>query len=333
MMHVGLAAVLYEQDELAGALGHATEGVAGCRQLARDWSITSSRPLAEGLVVLARIRWALGNEAAASAAIGEAGVAGPSPDVVDLFNPAGAQRMRLLLAQGQLAKAAAWVVARGLDPGDRPGYPREREYLLLARLLIAQGEPVRALPLLGRLHAAAAAQARTGSLVEIGAVTAHARAACGQQAGAVAALGGAAALAWPEGYVRVFADEGALLAAVLDRLIAGQGGGRMPPAPGVPPAYLRRLQAAFRPRYARAVAPRPVPAAEVAAPVLAEPLTDRELQVLALLAAGISNQQIAGDLVVALETVKKHVSHILGKLGAANRTQAVARARALGLLQ
>jgi DNA-binding CsgD family transcriptional regulator len=68
-------------------------------------------------------------------------------------------------------------------------------------------------------------------------------------------------------------------------------------------------------------------------PALAEPLTDRELQVLALLAAGIPNQQIASELVVALETAKKHVSHILGKLGAANRTQAVARARALGLLQ
>ena len=67
--------------------------------------------------------------------------------------------------------------------------------------------------------------------------------------------------------------------------------------------------------------------------MLAEPLTGRELQVLALLAAGTSNQQIASELVVALETVKKHVSHILSKLGAANRTQAVARARALGLLR
>ena len=67
--------------------------------------------------------------------------------------------------------------------------------------------------------------------------------------------------------------------------------------------------------------------------MLAEPPTSRELQVLALLAAGATNQQIAGELVVALETVKKHVSHVLGKLGAANRTQAVARARTLGLLR
>jgi len=253
--------------------------------------------------------------------------------VVDLFNPAGAQRVRLLLAQGQLAQAAAWAAARGLDPGDQPSYPREREYLLLARLLIAHGDAARALPLLGRLQAAAAAQGRAGSLIEIGAVTALARAAAGQQAGAAAALAGALGLAWPEGYVRVFADEGAPLAGVLDRLLAAQRGGGTLTPPGVPLAYLRRLQAAFRPGGARAVPPRPVPAAEVAAPALAEPLTDRELQVLALLAAGVSNQQIAGELVVALETVKKHVSHILGKLGAANRTQAVARARALGLLQ
>jgi len=332
-IHAGAAAVLYEQDELAAALEHATEGVAGCRQLVRGWSVTSGQTLAEALVVLARVQLALGDRAAASAAVSEAAEAGPSPDAVDLFNPAGALRVRLLLALGELAEAAAWVTARGLDPGDQPSYPREREYLLLARLLTAQGQPDRALPLLERLQAAAAAQARTGSLIEIGAVTAAARAACGQEAGAVAALAGALELACPEGYLRVFADEGPPLAAVLDRLIAAQRSGRMPPAPGVPLAYLRRLQAAYRPGETRAVPPQVIPAAAVAAPPLAEPLTDRELQVLALLAAGISNQQIARELVVALETVKKHVSHILGKLGAANRTQAVARARALGLLE
>jgi LuxR family maltose regulon positive regulatory protein len=332
MMHVGAAAILYDQDDLAGALEHATEGLAACRQLAMGWSVTSSRWLAQGLVVLAWIQRALGDQAAASAAVSEAREAGPSPDVVDLLNPAGAPRVRLLLALGQLAEAADWVAARGLDPGDQPSYPREREYLLLARLLTAQGEPKQALPLLQRLHAAAAAQARTGSLIEIGVVTAAARAASGQEAGAVAALAGALELAWPEGYVRVFADEGPALAAVLDQLIAGRRRGAAL-APGVPWEYLGRLRAAFRPGGARAVPPPQVPAAAVAAPELAEPLTDRELQVLALLAAGISNQQIASELVVALETVKKHVSHILGKLGATNRTQAAARARALGLLQ
>jgi ATP/maltotriose-dependent transcriptional regulator MalT len=67
-------------------------------------------------------------------------------------------------------------------------------------------------------------------------------------------------------------------------------------------------------------------------PGLVQPLTDRELEVLALLAAGTSNSRIAAELVVTLDTVKKHVSHLLGKLGAANRTEAVTRARQLGLL-
>ena len=77
----------------------------------------------------------------------------------------------------------------------------------------------------------------------------------------------------------------------------------------------------------------PPPRRPVASPSgLAEPLTERELEVLRLLAEGKSNQRIAHDLVVALDTVKKHVTHILGKLGAANRTEAVARARQLALI-
>ena len=324
---LGVAAVLYERDELTAAMQYATEGMNGVRQLA------GTRLEAEGLVVLARVRQALGDQAGALAAAAKAEQAGPSPDVVDLFNPAPAARARLLLAQGQLAQAAAWAAARGLDAGDPPSYPREREHLLLARLLIAQNQPERALPLLWRLDDAAAAQKRTGSLTEIGTVTALTRAACGQDAGAVAALAGALTLAWPEGSVRVFADEGAPLATVLDQLIAGHRSGHTDLAPGVPLTYLRRARAAFWPRDASAVPPQQVPAAQVTAPALTEPLTDRELQVLVLLAAGTSNQQIASELVVALETVKKHVSHILGKLGAANRTQAVARARGLGLLR
>jgi LuxR family maltose regulon positive regulatory protein len=324
--HLGVAAVRYEHDELGDALEHAAEGVAGCRQLA------GTRLLAEGLVILARIRQAQGDHAGAMAAVEDAQRVGPSPDVVDLFNPAPAARARLLLANGQLTEAAGWAQERGLDADDPPSYPREREQLLLAQLLLAQGEPARARRLLTRLHAAAAAQQRIGSLIEVGTVLARALAACGDQPGALAALAEALALACPEGYVRVFADEGMALATLLDQLIASRHGGA-PLAADVPAEYLGRLRAAFRPGDARAVPTRATAAAEVAAPGPAEPLTGRELQVLALLAAGASNQQIASELVVALETVKTHVGHILGKLGAANRTQAVARARALGLLR
>ena len=101
-----------------------------------------------------------------------------------------------------------------------------------------------------------------------------------------------------------------------------------PAAGRIDPGYLAALLRACG--QANAVPP---PRRPVASPSgLAEPLTGRELEVLRLLAAGKSNQRIAHDLVVALDTVKKHVTHILGKLGAANRTEAVARARQLALI-
>jgi LuxR family maltose regulon positive regulatory protein len=321
---LGVAAVLYERDELAAALEHASEGVARCRQLA------GTRLLAEGLVLLAQIREALGDHAGALAAVAEAERAGPSPDVVDLFNPAPAARARLLLAQGQHTQAAAWAAARRVDAGDPPSYPREREYLLLARMLLGQGEPDRARQLLERLHAAAAPK-RTGSVIEVAVLRARALAACGDQASALAALAEAITLAWPEGYVRVFADEGAALATLLDQLIVARRRGAAL-APHVPADYLGRLRAAYQPGESRAATPGPPRRGPVVAG-LAEPLTGRELEVLGLLAAGMANKQIAKQLVVALETAKKHVSHILSKLGADNRTQAVAHAHALGLLR
>ena len=102
-----------------------------------------------------------------------------------------------------------------LSPDDQPDYPREPDYLLLARVLLAQERPGQALALLDRLDAVAAAQDRTGSLIEIGALRALALAASGQETAAVDALAGAPTLARPQGYVRVFADEGPPMAALL----------------------------------------------------------------------------------------------------------------------
>ena len=100
---------------------------------------------------------------------------------------------------------------------------------MLARVLPAQQRPAEALALLDRLYAAAAAQDRVGSLIEAGALRALALAACGQDADAVNALAGVLTLACPQGYVRVFADEGPPMAALLARLIAAQRAGRPPP--------------------------------------------------------------------------------------------------------
>jgi LuxR family maltose regulon positive regulatory protein len=168
-----------------------------------------------------------------------------------------------------------------------------------------------------------------GSIIEIRALQALARQAAGDQTGALAALTEALALAWGEGYVRVFADEGAPMARLLGRLSAQRTGEAAPPA-WVPSHYLDRLARAFEAGRAP-TATRPARSTAAVAGLI-EALSSRELEVLTLLAAGRSNQQIADELVVMLATVKKHVGHILGKLSAANRTQAVARARALGLL-
>jgi LuxR family transcriptional regulator, maltose regulon positive regulatory protein len=144
----------------------------------------------------------------------------------------------------------------------------------------------------------------------------------------VNALADVLTLARPQGYVRVFADEGPPMAALLARLIAArQSGGE---TAEIPHGCLARLRRALDVGHA-GPGPRPGPA-PVAVPGLVEQLTSRELEVLTMLAAGRSNQAIASQLVVTLDTVKKHVSHILGKLGAANRTEAVTRARELGLI-
>jgi LuxR family transcriptional regulator, maltose regulon positive regulatory protein len=140
-----------------------------------------------------------------------------------------------LLAQGEVAAAARWVEERGLAPDDEPGYTREPEYLVQARVLLAQDRPSPALALLGRLHAAATAQGRTGSVIEIGALLALV--ADGEEAAAVDALAQALMLGTPQGYVRVFADEGPPMAASVARLVAVQKAGKAA-ARDIPLGYL-----------------------------------------------------------------------------------------------
>jgi LuxR family maltose regulon positive regulatory protein len=326
MAHLGLAEVLYERDELIAAQEHATQAVALSRHLA------FAQPLASSLGMLARIRQARGDPSGALEAIGQAERVELSRRVVSLLNPVPVWRARLLLARGEMAEAARWADERGLRADDRPSYPRESEYLVLARLLLAQQQPDQALMLLEWLCAQATAQERMGSVIELRALQALALAAAGDQTAGLRALAEALALASPEGYMRVFVDEGASMARLLGSLTAAQRTGKIPRPDAVPRPYLDRLARAFQPVGGGA------PNADATRRIdrvteLVEPLSDRELEVLELLAAGRSNQQIADELVVVLDTVKKHVGHILDKLGAANRTQAVARARTLGLLR
>src|SRR5215467_5243981 len=257
--HVGLAEVLYEQDELTSAHEHATQGVALCRPLAY------TQPLATGLALLARIRQAQGDAAGALDAIGEAGRIELSPQLAALHNPVPTWRARLLLSNGEVAAAARWASERGLGASDELSYPREGEYLVLARVLLAERAYDRALQLLERLHAQAATQQRTGSIVELSALRTLALAASGDQAAA-------------EGYVRVFADEGAPMARLLGRLTAAQRTRQAAPADVIPLQYLDRLALAFQPGSARPAPRTTRHTAAGAGP--AEPLSARELEVL-----------------------------------------------------
>jgi LuxR family maltose regulon positive regulatory protein len=142
----------------------------------------------------------------------------------------------------------------------------------------------------------------------------------GKKERAVHTLAQGLALAEPEGYVRTFVDEGPEMVALLSEVLEAQQRGRL--VADVPAYYLRKLSAALERDASRTA----TPGAE-----LPEPLSERELEVLALVAAGKTNQEIAKELFVALSTVKSHIKNIYGKLEARNRTQALARARELGL--
>ena len=315
---VGLAEVSYQRNELDVALGYVTEGIALCRQFVH------TPPLAAGLVTLAWIHHAAGDQERARAAVDEAMLLSLGP--VGLVNPVPAHRAKLLLLQGDVATAAQFVQDSGLSTDEDVDYSRELGHVVLARVLLAQGCAERALALLDRLHAAALGQQRTVSVIEIGALRSLALAACGDEARAIAALAQTMAVASPQGYVRAFVDEGPAMSALFGRLLAAHRAGRLETE--VPHEFVTRLVHCFG---AERSEPRSG-SAPPSQPGLIEPLTGRELEVLAMLAAGRSNQAIAGELVVTLDTVKKHVSHVLSKLGATNRTEAVALARESGVI-
>jgi LuxR family transcriptional regulator, maltose regulon positive regulatory protein len=323
LAHIGMAGVLYERDQLDTALDHLTEGVEQLRQL--GWA----PGLANGLAWLALVRQAHGDDAGALEAIAQADRAMPGSGVFEArVTPLPALRARLLLAQGRIAEAAGWARERGLGEEDTLSYQSEREYLVFAQVLLATGAAHRARRLLERLHAAAVAQDRTGSLIEILALQALALRACGDEDAALAALASALQLGWAEGYVRVFVDQGAAMAALFGRLASGKRSRGIPA--GVSGDYLHRLAAAFEQH--GAPGDHRTRRGPVVVPGLIEQLSEREFEVLLLMAAGRSNRAIAEELVVVVDTAKKHVGRVMDKLGAANRTQAVARARELGLL-
>ena len=329
-VHVAIAEVAYQRGDLESAQRHLDVGLPLCRQVARTMS-GSSQPLASGLATLAWLRQALSDPVGAREAMAEAIDLAPGPAVISLLNPVLAQSAQLAIAEGDLETAVAWAADQGIRQDDTASYAREPEYLVLARLLVAQDRPAAALGLLERLVTAAAADDRDGSLIEIGAVRAVALERDGQTTAALAALTDALDRAQGEGWTRVFVDEGPPMAALLGELVA-MPLGRNGAAPEARPAAGRAAT------LLRSFESPPVPGSAVRrprgiiVPGLVETLSEREFEVLQLVAAGRPNREIAEELFVTLDTVKKHVTHLLGKLGVTNRTQAAALARSLGLI-
>jgi LuxR family maltose regulon positive regulatory protein len=221
------------------------------------------------------------------------------------------------LADGQPRPAAMLVEERSLSYEDLPAPERFDEYELLARLLIAQQRAELALGLIGRLRIQAMEGDYTRRLIRIDILWALALHACGRTDEALAPLLLALTLAQPGQHIRLFVDEGQPMCELLEALRRRFRSVQATPALQ---GYVERLQRACAPTGAGHPAARP-PAAELRG------LTAREREVLALMASGASNQQIADQLVVTLHTVKKHVSSILAKLGVASRMQAAARWR------
>jgi LuxR family maltose regulon positive regulatory protein len=234
-------------------------------------------------------------------------------------------QIRIWLVQEKLEAACQAVSERGLEIDEefRPLHTMDffllNEYILLARIKMSQGQLAESIGLLQQLIGRAETGGRKPRVIEILMLQALAFQARDDTNRAMATLERALSLAEPEGFIYTFVDEGPPMARLLYEALTR----------GIAPDYARRLLAAF-----------PVAEPEQAAPLETqapesgqiEPLSERELEVLELFAEGLSNREIASRLFLSLHTIKTHCSNIYGKLGVHSRTQAVARARALGLL-
>ncbi len=308
--HLSLASISYEWDDLDAAERHAQQS----RDLARLYDRAIDRSIA-GDVFLARVALARGDAEGAATMLAEAQRSAQDNAFIMRLPEIAAAQVLILIRQDQVAAAARLAGQYDLPHSQ-------------ARVLIAQGDPGAALAVLGplgqRLQAQGWADERLRTLV-LQAVAQHAlEEEGGADEGAAAhSLGEALALAEPGGFIRLFVDEGAPMAELLSAAAAQ----------GIRPDYVGRLLAAFRretkggrPAASAPASPAPGPSSS------AEPLSQRELEVLRLIAQGLSNREIGQRLFLALDTVKGHNRRIFEKLNVQRRTEAVARAGELGLL-
>ncbi len=332
---MGLGELAREWNDFDAATDYLEEGL----ELGKRWGKVS---LLDGYISLARLKQAQGDVKGAQHFIQLAQELAAQFDAtqVDDWTVAMCQAL-LWVRQGNLAAVARWVQERhvdsklGLDLKDNDSYLnrhlRKYEQLVLARLLIAQGQPTKALAVLDQVQAQMQQRGRIGRLIEIDALRALAFQAQGELASAVVALERALTRAEPEGYVRLFVDEGEpMRLLILDCRIQISELPRHKLMDTLRRllAYIDRLLAAFGDTcissdQSKIGHPRPE---------MVEPLSEREMQVLRLLTSGLSAAEIAEELIVSVSTVRSHIKNIYAKLDVHSRYQAVARAKEKSLL-
>ena len=311
-VHVGIGRIQRQWNQLEDALRSVTKGVALCR----DWGMAELHALS--CIELAHVHQALGQDEASRASIREA------IRIMESFSPWGtkhatAHQARLNLARGDVGAAERWADSNDLaTDGDYEHY-REAEYLALIRVLIAQKRFEQAHALANRLTRTAQEIGKKQAELEGLVLLALVLSLQGDVDQGSANLIQALSIAEPEGYVRIFVDEGPPMARLLLEAL-----GR-----GIAPEYIRHLLAAFPSVEPEETTPAP---AQDRSSELIEPLSDREIEVLRLIAEGLTNRDIAARLYLSPHTIKVHARSIYGKLGVHSRVAAVARGRALGIL-
>jgi LuxR family maltose regulon positive regulatory protein len=299
--YLGLARICYAWNDLNAAEQYGEQSF----QLAQQYDQVIDR-LIMSEMFLARLKMARGDATGAAAILAEADQAVSQHDFVLQVPEVAAGRVLTFLRQGDVAAAALVAQAHDLP-------------LSQARVHLAQGDPTTALAVLEPYRRRMAEKAWADEELKALVLLTVAFDAHGERAKAVEVLDEALALAEPGDFIRIFVDEGAPMARILYEASSR----------GVHTEYVRRLLAAFPVDDAGRAAS---PATRVAGSRLAEPLSRRELEVLPLIAEGLTNQEIALRLYLSLHTVKAHARSIYAKLGVSSRTQAAARGRALGYL-
>ena len=317
-MYVGLSALHFEYNDLKTAMQHLLTS-----QALGEFARLPQNPY-RWCAAMARIRVAQGDLDSALELLDQAERlydGNFSPNV----RPLAARKTRVWLAQGRLGEALGWAREQGLSVDDDLSYLREYEHITLARVLLArwQSDPADGsisgvVGLLARLQKAAEGGGRVGSVIEILVLQAIAYHAQGDLPAALLPLQHALALAEPEGYVRMFLDEGPSMIQLLREASARE----------IMPDYIGKLLAAFEAEKQKS---QDKPDLPHGLPLI-EPLSQRELEILKLIAQGLSNREIGERLYLALDTVKGHNRKIFNKLQVQSRTEAIARARELGVL-